>query len=153
MDSATPWTSACHASLFITNSWSLLKLLSIESLMPCNHFILCHPLLLLPSIYPSIGVFSNESVLHIRWPCIRASASVSVLPMNIQDWFPLRWAHWISWLSKGVSRIFSNTTVQKHQFFCTHLYLESNSQIHTWLLEKSYSDYMDLCWQSNISAF
>ena len=65
---ATPWTSVCQASLFITNSWSLLKLMSIELVMPSNHFILCHPLLLLPSTFPSIRVFSNESVLHIRWP-------------------------------------------------------------------------------------
>ena len=94
-----------------------------------------HPLslLFLPSIFPSNRVFSNDSVLRIRWP---KYWTFSIRPVNIQDWFPLRWAHWISWLSKGVSRIFSNTTVQKHQFFCTHLYLESNSQIHTWLLEK-----------------
>ena len=65
---ATPWTAAGQASLSITNSWSVLKLMSIESVMPSNHLILCHPLLLLPSIFPSIGVFSNESVLHIRWP-------------------------------------------------------------------------------------
>ena len=67
-DSVTPWTAACPASLSITNSWSLLKLMSIESVMPSNHLILCYPLLLLPSIFPSIRVFSNVSVLHIRWP-------------------------------------------------------------------------------------
>ena len=66
--SATPWTAACQAFLSITNSWSLLKLMSIELVMPSSHLILCHPLLLLPSIFPSIRVFSNESVLHIRWP-------------------------------------------------------------------------------------
>ena len=65
---ATPWTAACQASLSITNSRSLLKIVSIESVMPSNHLILCYPLLLLPSIFPSIRVFSNESVLHIRWP-------------------------------------------------------------------------------------
>ena len=65
---ATPWTAACQASLFITNSQSLLKLMSIQSEMPSNHLILCRPLLLLPSIFPSIRVFSNESILHIRWP-------------------------------------------------------------------------------------
>ena len=79
----TPWTAACQASLSITNSQSLLKLMSIESVMPSNHLILCHPLLL-PSIFPSIRVFSNESVLRIRWP-----ASATVLPVNIQDWFSL----------------------------------------------------------------
>ena len=64
----TPWTAACQASLSITSSWSLLKLMSTESVMPSNHLILCHTLLLLPSIFPSIRVFSNEPALHIRWP-------------------------------------------------------------------------------------
>ena len=87
----TPWTAAHQASLSITNSWSLLKLMSIESVMPSNHLILCHPLLLLPSIFPSIRVFSNESALCIRWPNIGTSASASVPPVDIQDWFPLGW--------------------------------------------------------------
>ena len=113
---ATPWTAAGQASLSITNSWSLLKLMSIELVMPSNHLILCCPLLLLPSIFPSIRVFSNESVLHIRWQSIGASALASVLPMNIQDWFPLGWTGWISLQSKGLARVFSSTTVQKHQF-------------------------------------
>ena len=91
---------------------SLLKLMSIESVMPSNHLILCHPLLLPPSIFPSIRVFSNESVLHTRWPNIGVSASKSVLPMNTQDWFPLGWTGWISLQCKGLSRVFSNTTVQ-----------------------------------------
>ena len=86
---ATPWIAACQAFLSITNSQSLLKLLSIESVMPSNHLILCHFLLLLPSIFPSIRVFFSESVLRIRWPKYWTSASASVLPMNIQDWFPL----------------------------------------------------------------
>ena len=82
----TPWTAARQASLTITNSRSLLKLTSIESVMPSNHLILCRPLLLPPSIFPSIRVFSNKSVLRIRWPKgIGVSASASVLPMNIQD--------------------------------------------------------------------
>ena len=88
----------------------------IQSVMPSNHLILCHPLLLPPSIFPSIRVFSNESVLRIRWPNIGVSASASVLPMNIQDWFPLGWTRLISLQSKGLSRVFSSTTVQKHQF-------------------------------------
>ena len=83
----TPWTVARQASLSITNSWSLLKLMSIESVLPSNHLILCPPLLLLSSIFPSIRVFSNESVLHIKWPTIGVSALASVLPMNIQNWF------------------------------------------------------------------
>ena len=84
-----PWTAACQASLSITNSQSLLKLMSIKSVMPSNYLIPCRPLLLLPSIFPSIRVFSNESALHIRCQSIGASASTSVLPMNIQDWFLL----------------------------------------------------------------
>ena len=119
----TPWTAALQASLSITKSQSLLKPMSIELVMPSNHLILCHPLLLLPSIFPSIRVFSNESVLCIRWPSIGVSASTSVLPMNIPDLFPLGWTGWISLQSKGLSRVFSNTTVQKHQFFCTQLSL------------------------------
>ena len=79
-----PWTAARQASLSITNFWSLPKLMSIESAIPSNHLILCHPLLFLPSIFPSIRVFSNESVLHVRWPTIGVSASASVLPINIQ---------------------------------------------------------------------
>ena len=102
---------------------SLLKLMSIESVVPSNHLILCHPLLLLPSVFPSIRVFSKESALCIRWPSIGVSASASVLSMNIQDWFPLELTGWISLQSKGLSRVFSNTTVQKHQFFCTQLSL------------------------------
>ena len=107
----TPWTAAGQASLPITNSWTLLKLMSIESVMPSNHLILCCPLLLLPSIFPSIGVFSNESVLHISGQSTGVSASISVLPMNIQELFPLGWTGWISLQSKGLSRVFSNTTV------------------------------------------
>ena len=120
----TPWTITCQASLSITNSWSLLKLMSIESVMPSNHLILCCPLFLLPSIFPSIRVFSNELVLFIRWPKYwRFSFSASVLPINIQDWFPLRLTGLISLLSKGLSRVFSNTIVQKHQFFSAKLSL------------------------------
>ena len=78
---ATPWTAACQASLSITNSWSLLKLMSIELVMPSNHLILCHPLLLLPSIFASISVFSKESVLRIRWPKYW-SFSFSISPSN-----------------------------------------------------------------------
>ena len=128
----TLWTAACQASMFTANSRSLLKLMSIESVKPANHLILCHPLLLL-SIFPSIRVFFNESVLHIRWPkCWSFSFSIS--PSN--DWFPLGWTGWISLQSKGLSRVFSNTTVQKHQFFSTQLCLEFNFHIHIWLLEK-----------------
>ena len=113
----TPWIVAHQASLSITNSQSLLKIMSISSEMPSKHLIHCHPLLLLPSIFPSIRVFSKESVLCISGQSIEASASPSVLPKNIQDWFPLGWTGLISLQSKGLSRVLSNTTVQKHQFF------------------------------------
>ena len=106
-DSVTPWTAACQASLSVTSSRSLLKLMSIESVMPSNHLILCHPLFLLLSIFPSIRVFSNKSVLPIRCRTlsIGASASASVLPMNIQDWFPVGLIGLISLQSKGLSRV------------------------------------------------
>ena len=112
-NSATPWTAARQASQPIVSDRSLLKLMSLASVMPSNHHILCRPLLLLPSIPPSLRVFSNESALPIRWPKYWVSASASVLPVNIQGWFPLGWTGWISLKSKGLSRVFS-TTVQKH---------------------------------------
>ena len=107
----TPWTAARQAFLSITNSWSLLKFMSIESVMPPNHLILCRPLLLRPSIFPSIRVFSNESVLRIRWPK-DWSFSFSISPSNeYQDWFPLGWTGLISLLSKGLSRVFCSFAV------------------------------------------
>ena len=108
------------ASLSITNSQSSLKLTSIELVMPSSHLILCPPLLPLPSVFPSISVFSNESLLHIRWPNYW-SFSFSISPSN-QDWFPLGWTGWIPLQSKGFSRVFSNTTVQNHQFCGAQLY-------------------------------
>ena len=123
----TPWTAALQASLSITNSRSSPKPMSIELVVLSNHLILCCPLLLLPSIFPSIRVSSNESVLHIRWPNIGVLASTLVLPMNTQYWSPLGWTGWISLQSKGLSRVFSNTAVQKHQFFRAQLSLWSNS--------------------------
>ena len=123
-DSVTPWAAAHQASLSITNSQSLLKFMSIESVMPSNHLILCRPLFLLPSIFPSIRVFSNESSLRMRWPKYW-SFSFNISPSNEQDWFPLGWTSWISLQSKGLSRVFSNTTVQKHQFFGAQLALYS----------------------------
>ena len=123
---ATPGTAARQASLPITNSRSLLKFMPIESVMPSNHLILCHPLLLLPSIFPSIRVFSNgKGLFALGGQSIGVSASASVLPMNIQDWFPLRLTGWISLQSKGLSRVFFSTTVQKHQFFSAQLSSQS----------------------------
>ena len=119
------------------HSRSLPKPMSNDSVMPSNHLILCHPLLLLPSILPSIRVFSNESALRIRWPKYwRFSFNILGIPMNTQDWSPLGWTGWISLQSKGLSRVFSNTTVQKHQFFGAQLSSQSNSYIHTWPQEK-----------------
>ena len=124
----TPWTSACQSSLSITNSRSLLKLMSIESVMPSNHLIFCHPLLL-PSIFPSIRVLSNESVLHIRWPKYW-SFSFSISPSNEYSGlisFRMGWFNLLA--AQGLSRVFSNTTVQKHQFFGAQLSLWFNSHI------------------------
>ena len=135
-DSATPWTAACQASLSITNSQSPSKPMSIESVLPSNHLILCRPLHLLPSIFPSIRVFTVSQLFTSGGHSIGVSASTSVLPMNTQDWSPLEWTGWISLQSKGLSRVFSNTTLQKHQFFGTQPSSQSNSHIHTWLLEK-----------------
>ena len=132
---STPWTAACQAFLFITNSQSSLKLMSIESVMPSNNLILCHPLFLLPSIFPSIRAFSNESGLHIRWPQYW-SLSFSINSSNEYSGLISFRTGLISLQSKGLSKVFPKTTVQKHQFFDTQLYLWSNFHIHTWLLEK-----------------
>ena len=126
----TPWTAAHQASVSITNSQSSPKLMSIESVMPSSHLILYRPLLLLPPVPPSIRVFSNESTLRMRWPKYW-SFSFSISPSN-----PLGWTGWISLQSKWLSRVFSNTTVQKHQFFSAQLSSQSNFHIHTWPLEK-----------------
>ena len=132
----TPWTPAGQASLSITNSWSLPKPMSIESVIPSNHLILCRPLLLLPSIFPSIRVFTNESALCIRWPKYW-SFSFNISPSNEHPGLiSCRWTGWVSLQFKGLSRVFSNTTVQKHQYFSGQLSSQSNSHIHTRLLEK-----------------
>ena len=129
----TPWTTAGQASLSITNSWSLPKLMSIESVMPSNHLILCQSLFLLPSIFPSIRVFSNESVLHIRWLNIGVSASASVLPINNPDWFPLKWTGWISLLSSPTPQFKSkNSSVLKF------LYSQTLTCIHDWWKNHSF---------------
>ena len=150
----TLWTVARQASLSFTISWNLLKLVSIESVMPSNHLILYCPLLLLPSIFPSIRVFSNESTLRIRWPkdqsfnfSISPSSEYSGLISSRIDWFDLL-------KSKELSRIFSSTTIQKHQFFSTQPFLWYNSQqscIHDYWKIHSF-DCMDLCWHHDVSA-
>ena len=113
---ATPWNAANQASLSITNSQSLLKLMSIELVMPSNHLILCCTYPLPHSVFPASGYFHMSQFCTSGGQSIEISASASVLPMNIQDWFPLGWTGWISLQSKGLSRVFSNTTVQTQQF-------------------------------------
>ena len=110
----TPWTAACQASLSI-------KLMSIQLVMPSNHLILCQPFSSCFLSFPASGPFPRSQFFASGGQSIRVSASTSVLPMNAQDGFPFRWTGWISLQSKGLSRVFSNTTVQKHQFFCTQL--------------------------------
>ena len=133
---ATPWTAALQASLSFTVSRSLLKFMSIESVMLPNHLILCCPLLLLPSFFPSIGDFPMRQLFASGGQSIGAKASASVLPMNIQVWFPLGLTGLFSLKSKGLWRVFSSTTIWRHLFFSAQLSLWSNSHIHTWLLEK-----------------
>ena len=139
-DSVTSWTTARQASLSIASLQSLLKLMSIESVMPSNHLILCHvPFSSCLQSFPASGSFQMSQLFAPSGQIIGASTSASVLPVNTQDWFPLGWTGWISLLSllsKGLSRVFSNTTVQKHQFFSVQLSVWSNSHIHAWLLEK-----------------
>ena len=130
----TLWTAACQASLSFTISQSFLKLMSIESVMPSNHLILCCHLLLLPSTFPSIRVFYNELTLHSRWSkdwsfSFSPSNEYSVLISFKSDWFDLLDA-------LGTHKSFSSTTVQKHQFLSAQPSLWSSSHIRTWLLEK-----------------
>ena len=148
-----PMDAARQASLFITNSWSLLKLISIESVMPSNYLILCRPLLLLPSIFPSMRVFSMSQLFASGGQSIGASVSAPVLPMNIQGWFSLGLTGLVSLLSKGLSRVFSSMKIQKHQFFSAQSSLWSNSHILTWQLEKPQLWLYRFCWQSDVSAF
>ena len=120
---ATPWFAAPQASLSITNSRGLLKLMSIKSVMPSNYLILCHPFSSYLQTSPVLGSFPMSQFFTSSRQSIGVSASTSVLTKNIQDWSPLGWTGWISLQSKGLSRVFSNTTVQKHQFFGTQLSL------------------------------
>ena len=118
-----PWTAAHQATLSITNSWSLLKLMSTKSVMPFNHLILCRPLLFLPSIFPSIRIVSNKSILHIRWSEYW-SFSFNTNPPNVYSGLISFRMDWFDFLAvQGTLKIFSNTTVQKHQFFGVQLSL------------------------------
>ena len=133
---ATPWTEARQASLSFTISQNLLKLMCIDSVMPSSHLILFVPFSCLQS-FPASESFPVSWLFASGDQSIGASGSASVLPVNIQGWFPLRLTDLISLLSKGLSRAFFNTTVQKHQFFNAQPSLWSNSHICTWLLEKN----------------
>ena len=119
---------------WINVNYSCLKF-HTTMVMPSNYLILCHPLLL-SSIFPASGSFPMSQLFTSGGQSIGVSASTSVLLMNTQDWVPLWWTGWISLQSKGLSRVFSNTTVQKHQFFGSQLSSQSNSHIPTWLLGK-----------------
>ena len=132
----TQWIAACQASLSITNSRSLPKLMSIKPVMPSSQLILCHPLFSCPQSLPASGSFPMSQLFPWGGQSIGVSALASVLPKNTHGWSPLEWTSWISLQSKGLSRVASNTTVQKHQFFGAQLSSQSNSHIHAWLLEK-----------------
>ena len=133
---ATPWIAARQASLSITNSWSLHKLTSIESVMPSSHLISVVHFSSCPQSLPASESFPVSQFFTWGGQSIGVSGSTSVLPVNTQDWSPLGWTGWISLQSKGFSRVFSNTTVKKHQFFSAQPSSLSSSHIHTWPQEK-----------------
>ena len=148
---ATPWITARQASLSITNSRSLLKLMSIEPVMPSCHLTLCHPLLLLSPIPPASGSFPMSQLFAQGGQSIGVSASTSVLPMNTQDWSPLGWTGWISLQLKGLSK--SSPTPQSiNSLALSFLHSPSLTSIHDHWKNHSLNQ-MDLCWQSNVSAF
>ena len=129
-----------HGLQQASQSWSLLKLMSIESMMASNRLILCRPLLLLASIFPRSGSFPMSQFFASGGQSIGVSASASVLPVNIQDWFPLEWTGWISLQSKGFSRVFSNTTVQKDQLFNAQLCGPALKSIHDYWKNHNWLD-------------
>ena len=133
---ATPWIAAHQASLSITNSRSSPKLMSIESVMPSSHLILVVPFSSYPQSLPASDSFPMSQLFAWGGQNTGVSALASFFPMKSQGWSPLEWTGWISLQSKGLSRVFSNTAVQKHQFFGAQLSSQSNSHIHTWPLEK-----------------
>ena len=128
---ANPWTAALQASLSITNSRSSLKLMSIESVMPSSHLILSSPSPPAPQSLPALDSFPMSQLFAWGGQSIGVSALASVLPKNTQGWSPLGWTNWKFLQSKGLARVFSNTTVQKYQFFGTQLSSQSNSHMHT----------------------
>ena len=153
-DSATPWTATCQASLSFTIICSLLEFMSIESMMPSNHLILCHPLLLLPSIFPSIRVFSNESVLHIRWPKYW-SFNFSISPSNEYsglisfriDWFDLLA------VQGNLKSLLQCHNLKASVLWSSPFFMVEFSHPYMTTGKKHSFDYMDYCWQSDVSAF
>ena len=133
---ATPWIAARQSSLSLTNTRSSLRLTSIQSVMTSSHLILWHPLLFLPQSLPASESFPMSQLFPWGGQSTGVSASASFPPKKCQGWSTLEWTVWISLKSKGLSRVFSNTTVQKHQFFGAHPSSQSNSHIHTWPQEK-----------------
>ena len=152
-ESATLWTTARQASLSNTNSQSPPKPMSIESVIPSNDLILCHPLSSCPQSLPASRSFQMRQLFASGGRSIGVSASTSLLPMNTQDWSPLGWTDWITLQSKGLSRVFSNTTLQKHQFFSTQPSSQCNSHIHAWPLEKLQPWLDGPLLANNVSAF
>ena len=149
---ATPWTPARQASLSITNSRSLLKLMSIESVMPSNHLILCRPLLLPPSTFPSIRVFSNESVLCIRWPKYW-SFSFNINPSSEYSGLISFRMYWLDLLAvQGTLKSLLQHHKSIYSFTLSFLYSPTLTSIYDYWKNHSF-DYMHLCWQSNVSAF
>ena len=133
---ATPWIAARQASLSITNSRSSLRLTSIESMISSSHLVLCLPLLSCPNPSQHQSLFQWVNSSHEVAKVLEFQLWHHSFQTNTQDWSPLEWTSWISLQSKGLSRVFSNTTVQKHQFFGAQPSSQSNSHIHTWPLEK-----------------
>ena len=150
----TPRTAVYQASLSSPITRSLLKFMSVDLVMLSNHLILCHLLLLLPSVFPSIRVFSNELGLHIRWPNFWSFSLTTVLPMNIHSWFPSRWIGLILLLSKGVSRVFSSTTIWKYQFFSAQTYfMVQLSHVYRDYWKNHSFDHTEFCWQNDVFTF
>ena len=150
---ATPWSEACQASLSFTISQSLFKLMSLKLMRPYNHLVLCCPLLLPPSIFPQIRVFSNESVLRIRWPKYWSFSSASVLPMNIQGLFSLGLTGLISLLSKGLSRVLQLHNLKVSMLQCSAFLVVQLSHPYMTTGKKHSFDYTDLCQKSDVFAF
>ena len=149
----TPWNEACQTSLFLTISQSFLKFIPIESVMLSNHLILCRTLLLCLQSFPASGAFPMSWLFAAGGQSIGVSVLASILPMHIQGWFPLGLTGLISFLSKGLSRVFSSTTLQKHHSsVLSLLYGLTFTSVHDYWKNNSFN-YTDLCQQSDISAF